>query len=471
MVTDLLVSKIKSILFVVPPHPACGIELISGGVHPPYAFLSLAEWIKDIVSRINIVDCPAKKINNAELLKIIRREQPDLIGLTSLTYYSEHTLSLAKRIREISKAIIVGGGPHFSYEYETAFNNGFDVVCRFSAGDNFRRLILQLNNGQDFSSIPNLVYKKNGEIVVNRSSQTKTNIPNFSISTWQLISPDDYWWWFHSPHNISLNTSRGCGKKCRFCLLPIYWGKFSQLSALEIINTVEFLSGRYKKTYFWFTDDDFLTSSETFGEFCNLLIERNINIKWFFQTRCDRVVQHKALLRKARAAGAFFVLLGAETYSDRRLKELNKNLTAYEVEQANKILDDLGFLVWNSFIVGLKNDGEEELKRTYTFAKKLNSLIVTFTPLTPVPGIELWDSQKENLEYSKISMYDSVLPTSKLTRKQLDKKILSMYIRYYTRVLILRKLLSASVFVKKIVLRFYTSGSVVAISRVSGVAI
>jgi|GEM_PF-3542417 anaerobic magnesium-protoporphyrin IX monomethyl ester cyclase len=456
-------DKINSVMFIVPPKPACGLEFAGGGAHPPYGFLCLAERIKGKIGKVSIVDCPAQKISAGRLLKIIKREQPDLIGIGAITYHVKDVYDLLAKIKAITDAVIVGGGPHLSYEYREAMDNGFDAICRFSAEESLPALIDSINKGTSPGDIAGVVYRHEGAVIVTRRGADSGDI--FPIGNWELIDPSRYWWWFRSPANISLNTSRGCQKSCNFCTLPDYWGRSRRLTAAQVFAMVSLLYKKYGKRCFWFTDDDFLVDSGTFKELCRLFIESGMDIHWGFQTRCSGIIRHKEAIAQARKAGAFFVLLGVETYSNDRLGALNKDISISEIEDAGGIIDKIGLPSWNSFIVGLPQDGYAQLEETYRFAAKLNSLMVTFTPLTPIPGTRLWEQNKKDIDYSRITLYDTVLPTENMKAGALERKITQMYLRYYTRPDFFKKFLNAPPLAKKLIRRLYVSGSIMMLSR------
>lgn len=457
-------KKINSVMFIVPPRAICGLEFAGGGIHPPYGFLSLAGRLKGKAEKVSIVDCPARDITTGKLLRIIKSEKPDLIGIGANTFYVKNVYELLIKIKAVSDAVIVGGGPHLSYEYGEAIAQGFDIVCRFSAEESLPDLIARLNQGEPIDDIPDIAYRRNGE-----AAATPRRIPGpgsiFPVDNWELINPSDYWWWFRRPANISLNTSRGCRKSCNFCTLPHYWGDFRRLTVAQTFAMVDFLYRKHNKRCFWFTDDDFLTDSPAFGELCRLFIGSGLDIHWGFQTRCDNVVRHKEMIVEAKRAGAFFVLLGAETYSDRRLGMLNKNMSASDIEGAGKIIDEINLPSWNSFIVGLPQDGHAELEETYKFAARLNSLMVTFTPLTPIPGAQMWEQRKKEIDYSRLTLYDTVLPTQNLSVAALERKITQMYLRYYARPAFFKKFFRAPALARKLIRRLYLSGSMMMAAR------
>ncbi|MCP4365692.1 MAG: B12-binding domain-containing radical SAM protein, partial [Planctomycetes bacterium] len=109
----------------------------------------------------------------------IKKSNPQLIGLSSMTFQYTTARKIARLIKSIDKDIIlVLGGYHATlvspeiksdedptlFDYAGEDGRLFDFVVRGEAEDTFRELIDALDGGsKDFDSIPGMSYKTNGE--------------------------------------------------------------------------------------------------------------------------------------------------------------------------------------------------------------------------------------------------------------------------------------------------------------------
>jgi radical SAM superfamily enzyme YgiQ (UPF0313 family) len=89
------------------------------------------------------------------------------------------------------------------------------------------------------------------------------------------------------------------------------------------------------------------------------------------------------------------VLLGLEG-SDRTLKRVNKSNTAETNEEAIRILQDHGVVIWGAFIVDPDWD-EDDFKSLRDFVQSRHITHTQFTVLTPLPGTELYREKAGDL--------------------------------------------------------------------------
>src|ERR1041385_8087362 len=89
---------------------------------------------------------------------------------------------------------------------------------------------------------------------------------------------------------MSMMLSRGCPFKCTFCDAPITMGtKLRFWSMDRIIRDIKFYKQKYGVTNFVFKDSTFTAKKKWAFEFCQRLIDENLNIKWRCNTRANLV--------------------------------------------------------------------------------------------------------------------------------------------------------------------------------------
>ena len=102
----------------------------------------------------------------------------DLVGISITTYNANRGFEIAKQIRQP----IVFGGFHASLMPEECLNHG-DYVIR---GDGHTLLLLidwlEGNKKISINEIPNLVFKRDGKVIINASQTRAINIiPNYQL--------------------------------------------------------------------------------------------------------------------------------------------------------------------------------------------------------------------------------------------------------------------------------------------------
>ena len=78
---------------------------------------------------------------------------------------------------------------------------------------------------------------------------------------------------------------------------------------------------------FWFGDDCFNVDYEHIHGICTEIIERNLDISWFYQGRADLLITHKDLLLDMREDGNLMAQIGIETSKDEEMKSFREELT------------------------------------------------------------------------------------------------------------------------------------------------
>jgi len=232
--------------------------------------------------------------------------------------------------------------------------------------------------------------------------------------------------------------SRGCPYQCIYCEHPILFSaKYRCQSPERSIKEVDYLVNKFGIKEISFKDSEFtLAPKENLHKFCDLLIERNYDLKWCANGRANNV--DKELLKKMKQAGCYGITYGLESGDQRILNNLKKSLTLEQSEKAVKIAKEVGLGVVANFMIGSPGETRESINNTIKFMKKLDIDYGYFGFLTPFPGTPLrkmaeengWllDSSMKAVQYEDLSMNATEIPTEEL-RKYLNKVYRAFYLR------------------------------------------
>jgi radical SAM superfamily enzyme YgiQ (UPF0313 family) len=128
----------------------------------------------------------------------------------------------------------------------------------------------------------------------------------------------------------------------------------------------------------------------------------------------DTIVNHPELLAKWAKIGLSQVFVGMEDFSEARLTAMKKGITTAQQVQAAKILDDLGIMMYASFMVDPAYS-REDFRSLINFVRQLKLKYATFTVMTPLPGTELHAAREQEILSRKPELYDmlhALLPTT-----------------------------------------------------------
>jgi len=177
-----------------------------------------------------------------------------------------------------------------------------------------------------------------------------------------------------------------------------------------------------------FVDDNFLMNYKRENEIADLLRAEGIRNRYSMECRTDSIVRHPELVAKWTETGLYAVLLGLEGANDATLKSVNKKNSSRTNDEAIAILKRHGIIIWGAFLVDPAWQAEDfQRLREYVSEKEITH--TQFTVLTPLPGTELYEQNKDRLLTHDYRCYDtmhSVLPT-KLPREEFYAHFASLY--------------------------------------------
>jgi radical SAM superfamily enzyme YgiQ (UPF0313 family) len=149
-------------------------------------------------------------------------------------------------------------------------------------------------------------------------------------------------------------------------------------------------------------DDNFAVDQKNVQEFCKMMIENKIKLKWVVQCRVTLTYETMVLMRKA---GCRLVVVGYESGSQKVLDGMHKGITLEMSRKFNDAAKKAKMRVHGCFMVGNPGETKETMQETLDFAKSLTMDTVQFFPLMVYPGTEAYAWAKEN-NYITAKSYD-----------------------------------------------------------------
>ena len=195
--------------------------------------------------------------------------------------------------------------------------------------------------------------------------------------------------------SATLNTSRGCPFRCRFCSDPaLNEGRWRGFSSERVLEKIDHLYNDYGVTMLYFQDDYFPGSKRRFIEILEGLKKYEGKIQWSTlgiraDTLCKMTDDEWDLMRDS---GCHSLEIGIESGNERVIKMVNKAETLDEMRMANQKLAKYDFKIKYTLIVGFPTETEAEISDTVAFARELEdtnpnayTLIFPFMPIVGTP--------------------------------------------------------------------------------------
>jgi radical SAM superfamily enzyme YgiQ (UPF0313 family) len=343
----------------------------------------------------------------------VRAFEPEVVGLQcNFTTERNRTLRLARRVRqETPEAFIVVGGHDASRDPAWFEQPEFDAIAIGDGEDIMPALVDTVDRGGDLRKVPGLALQRNGELVFTGHAPTRSNLDELPMPARHLIDEyaDHYYINFRKPLAL-METARGCPFKCNFCSVwKFHESTFREKSPERVVREL----AEIRAPNIFVTDDIFWMNVKRGREMAQQIKASGIRKFFTVQTRTDIICKFPELIEMWKDCGDLAIFLGVESVTDEGLEKVNKSNTAAKNERAIEILKELGVGFTCNFIVDPAWD-HEDFARLRDWIDRMGAYNSGFSVLTPLPGTDLWDTAKNDVNTEQWELFDivhTVLPT------------------------------------------------------------
>jgi magnesium-protoporphyrin IX monomethyl ester (oxidative) cyclase len=342
---------------------------------PPLGILYISSMLEKNGHTVTVVDCNAERFTKDSCKKALK--DCDAVGMTLYCHPFEQDNSrfISNVIREIDADVpLIVGGPHSTLLPEQSLIDHKAEICVKGRGETVINPIMDALKGKkNLSSIPNIAYKKNGNIIHTKTEPIRVNFDDLPYPSRHLVDKYDYGYMqgikIAKGRLTSIITSRGCVNRCNFCNLHAYIPDCTFRSVEHIKKEIEDISNKGYKTL-TFVDDNFMIRKKTVLEIMDFIIENKFDFRiWIFGARA--AAADKIIFKKMRDAGTDIINFGIESGSQQILDYYNKKLTLTEIKFAVNLAKKMGFLTTGTFMIGAPIETRDHINQTIRFASRL----------------------------------------------------------------------------------------------------
>ena len=409
---------------------------------PPLGLAYIAAVLEENGYDVEILDMYAQHTTLNEFGNILRRGQPEIVGITCLTPFVSAVLKIARIVKETINAKVVVGGAHATALPEEMLEEDWIDYVILGEGEytmfELTNYVLKGENRLD--EIKGIAYLIDGKFHKTEENGYIENLDELPFPARRLLPNNKYNATQYAGKRItSIITSRGCPYNCIFCDYRFLMGpKFRRRSPENVINEIEECIAEYDVDYINFRDSTFTFDEKWITKFCKMVKERKMDIKWDCNGRVNLVT--KKMLREMKEAGCTLISYGIESGDQNILDFANKKIKVEQSTDAVRKTKEVGIEVLSYFIIGLPGENWATIEKTVKLAIKLESDYTQFSLATPFPGTPLFNYAKENNlvrdvswdEYSLMS--NAIMRTEELDYEDLERAIKLAYRKYYWRV-------------------------------------
>ncbi len=366
-----------------------------GFLNPPLGLCYLAAALKKAGHQAVILDCEAQGLNIAKILEIVRRERPDLIGVTATSPEFHNAVAVAAAIKEHLDTPIVLGGTHVTiFQAEVLREHPcFDFGVVSEGEETLVELLENLSASAAYPRIQNLIFRGDGEVMANPLRPLIKNLDALAFPDRTRLANELY---FRNVPKTGYQTttafmsSRGCPFQCTYCAVDRLPGgrKIRYRSAANVADEIEYIVRDLKIPHISFNDDVLTMNRERVFALCDEIHRRNLRFTWEGLSRADRV--DREMLTAMKAAGFVRISYGIESGNPDILKLTCKGETHEQIIEAFRITREAGIVARGSLIIGLPFETRRTVADSFRFVNQLYGLDqVVINILQPYPGTQV----------------------------------------------------------------------------------
>lgn len=441
------------VLFIIPPfHMRNG-----GGSFFPLGLGYIISEVNLLGYSWDVVNCTEQiqSFFNKDLkkLSVILKEilstyEPTVIGIGPCITTQLRGLKIISEIcKEVFSNIpVFAGGPLPSIEnQEWVFYDelGIDYLIKGDGEFAVIEAIRTLKDGKDLSACK----------YISRRGYSYTNFINdineipFPYRTFSKKEKFSIRRSLDSTVQAAMITSRGCPYSCSYCVsgnLKHNNIKYRKRSITNILDEMTDLCDNHEVNDIVFYDDCFFHSVKTVNtdivSFCSELQSRLLKVKWQIEMRPDVFCNiSEPSMVMLQQSGCRQISLGIEKISGAALNFLGKqncwpNLGA-QIEKIKKLT---GISVSATFILGGRNETEEDIIDLIEKSKELNLDFAHYNPLFIYPGTPLYDTVfSDKKEWAYLILEDSlpwgeiVYENERMSKDRLLELVDYAYVQFY----------------------------------------
>lgn len=368
-------------------------------IYLPLGLAYIAAVLEKNGIEVQVLDANAEGLSMQDTVEKVVNSSAEIVGFPATTTMIPPIYQLSKEIKERTNKIVVVGGPHVTFMPEQTLKECryIDIVVR---GEGEYTMLELVKNLEDLAHIKGITYRDaDNTIITNPDRGIIKNIEEIPYPARYLFPMDLYKSGplfesgIYGKEFSTIITSRGCPNKCTYCSSSRFWNRVRLRSPENVVAEIEHLVNKYGTRQIHFLDDAFTIPKSRIEKVCDLIIEKELSIKWTCYSRVNSVTE--TIVKKMKLAGCFGLNFGIESGNQEILNRAKKDITLDQSRKAVKYTKKYGLIAATSFMIGLPGDNYDTVNQTINFAIELNPDVALFCMTTPFPGTELYDEALE----------------------------------------------------------------------------
>ncbi len=391
------------------PAQICFPPIETDIVYKPFMSSEILEAVDD--DQINIY----RDVYRMLIRPVMERERPAMVGISVVQQKQLiATFTFCKMIKEEFPAThITLGGNIITRIRDTlpeieGLWQWFDSAVVYEGESAYLQLTEAVKSGGDFAKLPNLIYKDESGIHVNKEVCAE-NLAELPPPDFDGLPLEKYF----VPHLIlPYLATRGCYYgRCTFCdHFQGYVEGFRTKQVDQITEEIKFLKDKYGTRFFHFTDESYPPA--LFQKLSRKLIDDKLDIAWTTHMRFEESLLEEKVWQDVAESGCKYLHFGYESGNQRVLKLMDKSTKLDAIETNLRMSSEAG--IWNHLMgfFGFPGETNEEADDSKAFVEKNSAHIHSLGFMTFVLGKYspvAFEPEKYGVSYYKNPEWDLAL--------------------------------------------------------------
>jgi anaerobic magnesium-protoporphyrin IX monomethyl ester cyclase len=362
--------------------------------YPPLGVLYISAYLKQNGFACDVFDSTfsSKGVLEEKLVS----ERPSIVALYTNLVTKVNVIKLMKFIRSqesLAHTKIILGGPDVTYNTFNYLKAGADFLVIGEGEQTMLELAQHLLKGEHvINEISGIAYLESGEEVKTKSRIKLKDLDELPWPDRKAIDLGKYidvWKNNHGQSTVSVSTQRGCPYTCKWCSTAVYGQSYRRRPADDVVAELKWIKETYNPDNIWFVDDVFTVSHKWLDEFCDLMIETNLDMKFECITRAERL--NDQVLEKLKKAGCFRIWIGAESGSQRIIDAMDRRVDVNVVRSMIRKTKEYGIETGTFIMVGYPGEDESDITETIKHLEESDPDHFTITLSYPIRGTDLFN--------------------------------------------------------------------------------
>jgi radical SAM superfamily enzyme YgiQ (UPF0313 family) len=309
----------------------------------------------------------------------------DDIQIQSRQTYFREAIELCETVRRVAQCPSVLGGTAFSiFPEQLLALTGADYGIHGAGETAFNQLIAALATGAVPTGIRGLVYRRDGQIVINPRDPADPGSLNAAERPAELVE-----FYLRRSSMLNISTQRGCHLLCCYCTYPLIEGRANHRRDPDAVADELAAIQRRGVKHVFITDAVFNLTNDHAAAVCEAIVRRGVKMTWTCFLRPKNLTPE--LMTLMARAGLTHIEFGTDSFCDEVLVEYGKNFTFADIAHSTELARSAGIHYSHYLICGGPGETPATLETGFENSRQLpGAIIFALAGMRIYPGTPLF---------------------------------------------------------------------------------